>query len=106
MENEYRVNNTFDRTVFSLCLEIDCLKEDVKYWKQMYEDEAKKNNKMIDDNLKNAQQDLANIFAFALAVRDDKNGNLIIDKDDRKILAERLKENRSEVNLEDVDIDE
>lgn len=105
MENEYRVNNTFDRTVFSLCLEIDGLKEDVKYWKQMYDDEFKRNNDMVNNNLKNAQQDLANVFAFALAVRDDKDGNLVIDKDDRKILAERLKENRSEVDVEDIIFD-
>ncbi len=38
------MKNTFDRTVYSLCLEIDELKEGVKYWREKCEEERNANN--------------------------------------------------------------
>jgi FtsZ-binding cell division protein ZapB len=84
------MKNTFDRTVYSLCLEIDELKEEVKYWREKYEEEKNANAKMLDENLKQAQQGVANALRFALSVRDDADGNLIIHKEDRKHLSEQL----------------
>jgi len=69
------MKNTFDRTVYSLCLEIDKLKEEVKYWREKYEKEKNANAKMLNDNLKQAQQGVANALHFALSVQDDENGN-------------------------------
>ena len=82
------MKNTFDRTVFSLCLKIDELKDEVKYWREKYEEEKNANAKMLDDNLKQAQQGVANALRFALLVQDDENGNLIINKEDRQSLSD------------------
>lgn len=82
------MKNTFDRTVHSLCSEIDDLKEEVKFWREKYEEEKKINAKMLDDNLKQAKEGVANALRFALSVQDDENGNLIISKENRQSLAE------------------
>ena len=79
---------TVDRTFYSLCDEIDDLKEAVEYWETMYETERAANNKMLNDNLENAKQGVANALRFALSVSDDENGNLVISKENRKDLAE------------------
>lgn len=83
--------NTFDRTVFDLCLKIDNLKEEVDYWKQKYENERNENMNNINENLERSKQGIARALMFALHVKDDENGNLIIDKEDRKVLAEQFK---------------
>ena len=84
------MKNTFDRTVYSLCLEIDKLKEEVKYWREKYEEEKNANFKMIDDNMKHAQQGLAFALRLAMSVHDDENGNLVISKENRQSFAEPL----------------
>jgi hypothetical protein len=82
------MKNTFDRTVYSLCSEIDELKEEVKYWREKYEEERNANAKMLEDNLKQAKQGVVNALRFALSVQDDEKGNLVISKENRKKLAE------------------
>ena len=67
------MKNTFDRTVYSLCLEIDELKEEVKYWREKYEEEKNANAKMLDENLAQAKQGVANALRFALSVQDDED---------------------------------
>mgnify|MGYP006980560593 CR=1 FL=1 len=82
------MKNTFDRTVYSLCLEIDELKEEVKYWREKYEEEKNANSIMLDEDLEQAKQGVANALRLALSVQDDENGNLVISKENRQSLAE------------------
>jgi citrate synthase len=82
---------TMDRTFYSLCEEIDDLKEAVAYWKGMYETERDENNKQLNERLEQSKKGVANALMFALSVSDDENGNLVISKENRKSLAENLK---------------
>lgn len=82
---------TMDRTFYSLCEEIDDLKETVAYWKGMYETERDENNKQLNERLEQSKKGVANALMFALSVSDDENGNLVISKENRKSLAENLK---------------
>lgn len=79
---------TVDRTFYSLCDEIDDLKEAVAYWKQRYENEVQERNAEWKERNEQAMQGVANALRFALAVSDDENGNLVISKENRKELAE------------------
>lgn len=78
---------TSDRTIHSLCEEIDSLKESVRYWKKMYEEERESNVKQLNERLEKSKKDIGNALMFALAVKDDENGNLVISKKDRNKLA-------------------
>lgn len=82
------MKSTFDKTVYSLCKEIDELKAEVDYWRQKYEEERAINVKMVDENLSNAKHGVANALRFAMSLQDDEHGNLIIDKENRQFLAE------------------
>ena len=79
---------TIERNIYQLCNQIDDLKEEVAYWQKMYEDEKQRNNQMLNENLAVAQRGVANALMFALSARDDENGNLVIDKESRKELAD------------------
>ena len=79
---------TTEKTFYSLCEEIDDLKEAVEYYKNLYETERASNNKMLKDNLDSAKKGVANALRFALSISDDENGNLVISKENRKDLAE------------------
>lgn len=83
---------TIDRTVNSLCAEIDYWKEQAANWKQMYEDEKNENIKQLNERFEESKRGVANAIMFALAVKDDENGNLVIKNEDRKSLAKRLKQ--------------
>ena len=82
---------TMDRTFYSLCEEIDDLKEQVSYWKQMYEAERDEYNIQLNERLEQSKKGVANALMFALSVSDDENGNLVISKKNRKSLAKNLK---------------
>jgi hypothetical protein len=82
---------TIDVKFYNLCDEIDYWKErvekaeaDAKYWRDEYLNR-------INENLASAQKGITNALMFALSIRDDENGNLIIDKEERKILADNWK---------------
>ncbi len=79
---------TIERNIYQLCNQIDDLKEEVDYWQTKYEEEKAMNNKMLTENLASAQKGVANALMFALSVKDDENGNLVIDKESRKELAD------------------
>ena len=79
---------TIDTKFYLLCEEIDNLKEEVEYYKNLYETERADNFKMLNDNIDNAKQGVANALLFALSVTDDENGNLVISKENRKCLKE------------------
>ena len=82
--------NTFNRTVKSLCEEIDYLKEEIMCLEELYESEKMKNISMTNENLKRAQIDVANTLRFALCVKDNENGDLVISKEDRKNLSKNF----------------
>jgi hypothetical protein len=74
-----------------LCEEIDYWKDrarkaekDAEHWQTEY-------TKHVNEGLASAQKGVANALMFALSVRDDEDGNLVIDKDKRQKLAENLK---------------
>jgi hypothetical protein len=82
---------TADIKFLDLCEEIDYWREraekaeaDAEHWKEEY-------SKQLDSSLKSAQKGVANALMLALSVRDDENGNLVIDKKDRERLAESFK---------------
>lgn len=80
---------SFDRTIKSLCTQIDNLEEEVEYWKDKYESEIRQQAIESKQRMEEAQRGVANVLMFALSVRDDENGNLIISKQDRKELSEK-----------------
>lgn len=80
-----------DRTISSLCEEIDYLNDEVEYWKTKYEDEIKQQAIESKQRLEEANKGVANALMFALSVRDDENGNLVIPADERKELAANWK---------------
>jgi hypothetical protein len=83
---------TIDIKFSELCDEID-------YWKSVAHDAEKKYNelrkeysKLTYDNLISSQKGVADALMLALSIRDDENGNIIIDKKSRKNIADRFKE--------------
>ena len=82
--------NTVDRTFYSLCQEIDDLKEAVNYWKTMYETERNENMKALNERLEQSKKGIADALMFALSVSDNENGDLVISKENRMFLAENL----------------
>ncbi len=78
---------TIERNIYQLCNQIDDLKEEVLYWQTKYEEEKTMNNQMLTENLASAQKGVVNALMFALSVKDDENGNLVINKKSRKELA-------------------
>lgn len=79
---------TIERTVYSLCREIDDLREEVAHWKQLYEAERDENIQSVNARLEEGRKGIANALLFAFSVSDDAEGNLIISKENRKQLAE------------------
>jgi hypothetical protein len=74
-----------------LCDEVDYWKEraekaeaDAEYWKNEY-------NSFINERLASSQRDVANALMIALSAHNDKDGNLVIDKESRKKLVKNYK---------------
>ena len=86
-----RENNTFDKTVSMLCTRIDNLEYEVDHWKTKYENEVKQQAIDSKERMEEAQKGLANALMFALSVRDDEHGNLVIGKEEREELAANWK---------------
>ena len=66
---------SFDRTIKSLCSQVDRLEEEVDYWKNCYEEQLKATDLLMKESLLNAQKGVAEALRFALASTDDENGN-------------------------------
>ena len=79
---------TIEINTYQLCNQIDNLKEEVAYWQNKYEEEKAKNNEILNENFVSAKNGVANALMFCLSVKDDENGNLVIDKENRKKLSE------------------
>jgi len=77
-----------EETFYSLCEEIDDLKEAVEYYKNLYANEKASNDKILNENLDSAKKGIANALRFALSIADDENGDLVISKEKRKDLSE------------------
>ena len=82
---------TIDLKISELCNEIDDWKQEAEYWKNKFKKLEKDYCKQSDEDLKSAQKGVANALMFALHVEDDADGNLKINKENRKIMAEPFK---------------
>lgn len=80
-----------ERTIYELCQEIDMLREEAKYWKELFEAERKENMDNLNKRLKESKKGVAQALMFALSVKDDEHGNLILPKENRKELAQHFK---------------
>lgn len=83
--------SSFDRTIKSLCNEIDDLKCEVEYWKNLYQEQLKENQQMFNEKSEEIHKNLSNTIQLAFKLKEDGDGNLYINKDDRKVIAEKLK---------------
>ena len=83
--------NRIDLLVADLCEEIDELKLDRDYWKKMYIEERDARSIEMNDRLKDSQKGVANALMLALCVKDNPDGSLTISNEDRKQLAENIK---------------
>lgn len=90
MESYYK-STRHDLLTSELCEEIDELKEQVKYYKRLYEEERNLNTLTMNESLESAKKGVANALMFALSVSDAPDGSLVISKQDRKELADRFK---------------
>lgn len=86
------IMKTIDLTVSQLCEEIDYWKEQAEYYKKRYEDEILQRSIESKERLLEAQKGVANALMFALNVKDDAYGNLVITKENRKTLAKQFKD--------------
>ncbi len=77
MESKYK---TIDYKFSELCAEIDDLKAETEYLKSEYEKERQLNIDSMNRDLERSQKGIANALMFSLMVKDDENGNLVIDK--------------------------
>ena len=82
---------TIDIKISELCDEIDYWKDLAKNYKEKYEKERDDHISRINKQLEDSQRGVANALMFAMSVRDDENGNMVIDKESRKKLAENWK---------------
>ena len=82
---------TSEKTIIDLCDRIDFLEQEVEYWKNKYKNEIKERAEEANISLQSAQKDMANALLFALSVRDDENGNLVLPADERSELAKNWK---------------
>ena len=81
------INIEFNR----LCDEIDYWKDRADHFESMYKEEMAREAIAVNERLLEAKKGVANALMLALCVKDDENGNLIIEKEDRKALAENYK---------------
>jgi hypothetical protein len=88
---KYEKTKTIDYKFSELCDEIDKWKDHAEYWKKKYEEEIQASIKRSNESMDIAKKGVANALMFALSVKDDKHGNMIIEKKDREILAKDYK---------------
>jgi hypothetical protein len=91
MRHQTPHNNSFDRTVKSLCAEIDFLRAELETMNEQVIKLRAENTKMINDNLAESQKGVAQALMFALSVEEDANGNLVIPSENRQYLADQYR---------------
>lgn len=88
MENSKRPLHTFDLTVMELCEKVEYWKQRAEYFECLYENEREEHWKTNQEHFKTVQQNLSDTLMLCLSTVEDGNGNLIINKEDRKALVE------------------
>lgn len=78
----------FDVTIQDLCYKVDDLQAEINYWKEKYDSLLQEMNQQTAQRLEESNKAIANALRFAFSVTDDADGNLIIDSESRKNLAE------------------
>lgn len=73
-----------DKLVSDLCEEIDIWKAEAEMWKEKYDSLNREYSKYFDESLKASQKGVAEALKFALYSSDDKDGNLVISRENRK----------------------
>lgn len=79
---------TVEKTFIQLCDEVDAWKEEAEYWKAKYQQEVQERNAEWKERSDEAMKGVGNALRFMLAVKDDENGNMVIDAESRKELAQ------------------
>jgi len=85
------MKRTIDYKFSELCDEIDYWMNEAKHFESLYKKELQENNRVSNERMKEAQKGIANALMLVLSVKDDKEGNLIILKKDRKLLANNFR---------------
>jgi hypothetical protein len=84
-------DTTINRVISELCYEIDDLKQQIQFWRERYEQEVQERNQETNQRIEQTNKDIGNLLCFALSVRDNENGDLVIPATERKQLAENYK---------------
>lgn len=79
---------TAEKTFLQLCEEADYWKAEAGYWEEKYKQEVEERNQEWKERSEETMKGVRNAFMFALSAKDDANGNLVIDSESRKLLAE------------------
>lgn len=80
-----------DRLISELCDEIDMLKEEVRYYKTLYNEERAQYNQHLNESIETSKQGIANMLMLCLSVEDKPDGSISISNENRKRLAKDLK---------------
>lgn len=83
---------TANKLFLELCEEIDHYKSEAEYWEQKYRDLLSEYTEYTQNHFEQTQKDVGNALMFALSASEGPNGELLIDKEARKQLAENWKE--------------
>lgn len=83
-----------DIVVSELCNEIDYWKERAHYFESLYKEERDDSIRQTNERLEEAKKGVGMALMFALSCSDGPNGELVINKENRKDLAGYL-ENQS-----------
>jgi hypothetical protein len=79
---------TVEKTFIQLCNEVDDWREEAEYWKTKYQQEVQERNAEWKERSDETMKGVGNALMFMLAVKDDENGNMVIDAESRKQLAD------------------
>jgi hypothetical protein len=82
---------TVDIKFSQLCEEIDYWKSEAQYWKEMHDKINREHNEFISERLTESKVGIGNALMLLLATNDLPNGDIVIKKEDRKMLAGRYK---------------
>lgn len=83
---------TYDILVSDLCEEIDFWKERANHFERLYEEERNHSIQVSNERMKEAKKGVATALMFALSCSDAPDGSLIINRENRKDLANHLKQ--------------
>ena len=91
MKEENYYGKAFNDNVFQLCEKIDSLESEVVYWKELYLAERDESNRHLNERLSEAKRGAGLALSLALSVKEDGQGGLTINKEDRKEISKLLK---------------